>query len=96
MSSELLAEGVGFEPTETHKTSTVFETVPFVHSGILPGGRLAGYEACPYPAMFPQDARPACRWNIRGGRESLSRRGRFHSSTRVAGDRGGTASVPDG
>jgi hypothetical protein len=33
---------VGFEPTETHKTSTVFETVPFVHSGILPGGRLAG------------------------------------------------------
>ncbi len=37
----LLAEGVGFEPTETHKTSTVFETVPFVHSGILPGGRLA-------------------------------------------------------
>lgn len=36
-----LAEGVGFEPTETHKTSTVFETVPFVHSGILPGGRLA-------------------------------------------------------
>jgi hypothetical protein len=36
-----VAEGVGFEPTETHKTSTVFETVPFVHSGILPGGRLA-------------------------------------------------------
>ncbi len=36
-----MAEGVGFEPTETHKTSTVFETVPFVHSGILPGGRLA-------------------------------------------------------
>ena len=33
---------MGFEPTETHKTSTVFETVPFVHSGILPGGRLAG------------------------------------------------------
>ena len=32
---------MGFEPTETHKTSTVFETVPFVHSGILPGGRLA-------------------------------------------------------
>ena len=39
---QTLAEGVGFEPTETHKTSTVFETVPFVHSGILPGGRLAG------------------------------------------------------
>ena len=38
----VLAEGVGFEPTETHKTSTVFETVPFVHSGILPSGRLAG------------------------------------------------------
>ena len=32
---------MGFEPTETHKTSTVFETVPFVHSGILPAGRLA-------------------------------------------------------
>ena len=31
-----LAEGVGFEPTETRKTSTVFETVPFVHSGTLP------------------------------------------------------------
>ena len=36
-----LAEREGFEPTETHKTSTVFETVPFVRSGILPGGRLA-------------------------------------------------------
>jgi hypothetical protein len=36
---------VGFEPTETHKTSTVFETVPFVRSGILPGGRLAAQES---------------------------------------------------
>jgi hypothetical protein len=40
-----LAEGVGFEPTETHKTSTVFETVPFVRSGILPGGRLSVWES---------------------------------------------------
>ena len=31
------AEGVGFEPTEARRTSTAFEAVPFVHSGILPG-----------------------------------------------------------
>ena len=31
-----LAEGVGFEPTVAIKTTTVFETVPFVHSGTLP------------------------------------------------------------
>ena len=31
-----LAEGVGFEPTET-RASTVFKTVPFVRSGIPPG-----------------------------------------------------------
>lgn len=36
-----LAEGVGFEPTEAQKTSTVFETVPFVRSGSLPCSRLA-------------------------------------------------------
>ena len=44
----VLAEGVGFEPTEARRTSTVFETVPFVRSGSLPpleasgerGGRL--------------------------------------------------------
>jgi hypothetical protein len=35
------AEGVGFEPTEAQKTSTVFETVPFVRSGSLPASRLA-------------------------------------------------------
>jgi hypothetical protein len=35
------AEGVGFEPTEAQKTSTVFETVPFVRSGSLPLSRLA-------------------------------------------------------
>lgn len=43
---------MGFEPTETHKTSTVFETVPFVHSGILPGGRLAGSGGRAYPQCF--------------------------------------------
>ena len=36
-----VAEGVGFEPTEAQKTSTVFETVPFVRSGSLPPGRLS-------------------------------------------------------
>ena len=43
---------MGFEPTETHKTSTVFETVPFVHSGILPGGRLAGRSGRPIRQCF--------------------------------------------
>ena len=33
----LKAEGVGFEPTEARRTSTAFEAVPFVRSGILPG-----------------------------------------------------------
>ena len=32
----LLAEGEGFEPSVAIKTTTVFETVPFVHSGTLP------------------------------------------------------------
>ena len=31
-----MAEGVGFEPTETQNASTVFETGPFVRSGTLP------------------------------------------------------------
>jgi hypothetical protein len=31
-----LAEGEGFEPSVAIKTTTVFETVPFVHSGTLP------------------------------------------------------------
>ena len=43
---------MGFEPTETHKTSTVFETVPFVHSGILPGGRLAARAAADHGALL--------------------------------------------
>jgi hypothetical protein len=43
---------VGFEPTETHKTSTVFETVPFVHSGILPGTRLAAAAGVPIRQCF--------------------------------------------
>ena len=43
---------MGFEPTETHKTSTVFETVPFVHSGILPGGRLAARIGLPIRQCF--------------------------------------------
>lgn len=43
---------MGFEPTETHKTSTVFETVPFVHSGILPPGRLAGVGGCAIRQCF--------------------------------------------
>lgn len=42
VTTSVWAEGVGFEPTETHKTSTVFETVPFVHSGILPGSKVSG------------------------------------------------------
>src|SRR5207344_276573 len=91
--ARIWAEGVGFEPTETHKTSTVFETVPFVHSGILPGGRLAGDGGRAYPAMFPQDARAGCRWIIRGGRKSLSRRGRLHPSTCMAGHRSGPSSI---
>ena len=47
---DVLAEGVGFEPTEAQKTSTVFETVPFVRSGSLPLSRLAvkflGHDEC--------------------------------------------------
>jgi hypothetical protein len=31
-----LAERVGFEPTVTHWATTVFETVPFNHSGTSP------------------------------------------------------------
>jgi hypothetical protein len=31
-----LAEGVGFEPTVARKATTVFETVPIVHSGTPP------------------------------------------------------------
>lgn len=42
-----MAEGVGFEPTETRKTSTVFETVPFGRSGTLPPGRLAALSDAP-------------------------------------------------
>jgi hypothetical protein len=49
---------VGFEPTETHKTSTVFETVPFVHSGILPSGRLAPAARRPNPQCFLKIVRP--------------------------------------
>ena len=30
------AEGVGFEPTVTHKATTVFETAPIGHSGTPP------------------------------------------------------------
>ena len=36
------AEGVGFEPTEARRTSTAFEAVPFVRSGILPGRHASG------------------------------------------------------
>ena len=32
----VLAEGVGFEPTVALSTTTVFETVPIVHSGTPP------------------------------------------------------------
>ena len=38
----LVAEGVGFEPTETQRTSTAFEAVPFVRSGILPSSEASG------------------------------------------------------
>ena len=31
-----MAERVGFEPTVTHKATTVFETVPFNRSGTSP------------------------------------------------------------
>ena len=31
-----LAERVGFEPTVAQRTTTVFETAPFVHSGTSP------------------------------------------------------------
>ena len=41
------AEGVGFEPTEARRTSTAFEAVPFVHSGILPGGHASGLSWLP-------------------------------------------------
>ena len=36
MQGPFQAEGVGFEPTVATRTTTVFETVPFVHSGTLP------------------------------------------------------------
>jgi hypothetical protein len=35
-----LAERVGFEPTMAKKAITVFETVPFNHSGTSPGGKI--------------------------------------------------------
>ena len=41
----LKAEGVGFEPTEARRTSTAFEAVPFVRSGILPGREASGRRA---------------------------------------------------
>jgi hypothetical protein len=45
---DVVAEGVGFEPTEAQKTSTVFETVPFVRSGSLPVGTLSAQTGCVY------------------------------------------------
>ena len=33
---------MGFEPTETQRTSTAFEAVPFVRSGILPSSEASG------------------------------------------------------
>jgi hypothetical protein len=36
LSLPALAEGVGFEPTVATRTTTVFETVPIVHSGTPP------------------------------------------------------------
>lgn len=36
-----LAERQGFEPWEPFRGSTVFETVPFDHSGIAPHGVVA-------------------------------------------------------
>ncbi len=43
--NHVVAEGVGFEPTEAQKTSTVFETVPFVRSGSLPSIEASGTRA---------------------------------------------------
>ena len=34
------AERVGFEPTVARRATTVFETAPFIHSGISPTGIL--------------------------------------------------------
>jgi hypothetical protein len=39
---KFLAERQGFEPWEPFRGSTVFETVPFDHSGIAPRVWLAG------------------------------------------------------
>ena len=38
MGRPYLAERVGFEPTVTQRTTTVFETAPFNHSGTSPRG----------------------------------------------------------
>ena len=38
MGRPFLAERVGFEPTVAQRTTTVFETAPFNHSGTSPRG----------------------------------------------------------
>ena len=56
-----MAEGVGFEPTETQNASTVFETGPFVRSGTLPPDRLAGSREQPdirFPLVGPNSHSP--------------------------------------
>jgi hypothetical protein len=56
-----MAEGVGFEPTETQKTSTVFETVPFVRSGSLPKSRLPVKRERPvYEQTVPSSGTMSC------------------------------------
>ena len=44
---EMVAERVGFEPTVAHRTTTVFETAPFNHSGTSPGSQAALYTPAP-------------------------------------------------
>ena len=56
----VLAEGVGFEPTETQRTSTAFEAVPFVRSGILPSSEASGSHQPALWSALATARSPAC------------------------------------
>ena len=60
-----MAEGMGFEPMVMRNTTTVFETVPFVHSGNLPPVRVA-------PAVAAAICRRAMDYRITGQRYSVA------------------------
>jgi hypothetical protein len=65
-----MAERVGFEPTVPQSDTTVFETVPFNHSGTSPSwvagdvnaaGAQGGYHASPTVVQAPAAGRAAVR-----------------------------------